>query len=31
VKQGRRLPGLYPATPESRAEFERWRRQPPQG
>ena len=25
VKQGRRLPGLYPATPESRAEFERWR------
>nr|WP_191061837.1 ribonuclease activity regulator RraA [Geminicoccus harenae] len=25
VKAGRPLPGLYPATPESRAEFERWR------
>jgi regulator of RNase E activity RraA len=25
VKAGRRLPGLYPATADSRAEFERWR------
>jgi len=25
VREGRRLPGLYPATPESRAEFEAWR------
>ena len=25
VKSGRRLPGLYPATAESRAEFESWR------
>jgi regulator of RNase E activity RraA len=25
VKAGRPLPGLYPATPESRAEFARWR------
>jgi len=26
VQGGRRLPGIYPATPESRAEFETWRR-----
>ncbi|MEK0083521.1 ribonuclease activity regulator RraA [Benzoatithermus flavus] len=26
VRQGRRLPGLYPATPESRRAFEAWRR-----
>jgi regulator of RNase E activity RraA len=25
VREGRRLPGLYPATPESRREFEAWR------
>ncbi|HEX2529590.1 MAG TPA: ribonuclease activity regulator RraA [Geminicoccus sp.] len=25
IKLGRRLPGIYPATAESRAEFERWR------
>jgi regulator of RNase E activity RraA len=25
VREGRRLPGLYPASPESRAEFARWR------
>jgi regulator of RNase E activity RraA len=27
VRAGRRLHGLYPATPESRAEFERWRQE----
>jgi regulator of RNase E activity RraA len=26
VRKGRRLPGLYPATPESRQEFEAWRK-----
>ena len=26
VREGRRLPGLYPATPESRQEFEEWRK-----
>ena len=26
VGEGRRLPGIYPATPESRAEFEDWRK-----
>jgi regulator of RNase E activity RraA len=25
VREGQRLPGLYPASPESRAEFARWR------
>jgi regulator of RNase E activity RraA len=27
VRAGRRLHGLYPATPESRAEFERWQKE----
>ena len=26
VREGRRLPGIYPATPESRAEFAEWRK-----